>query len=69
MGKIRREELAKRLTEFGFPITTQTLASHASRRTGPEYGIFGKVALYDLAVAIAWAQARMSTPQCGKHAA
>jgi hypothetical protein len=70
MERIGREALAKKLTECGFPITSHTLATFASRKTGPNYQIFGKRALYCPDEAFDWARDRMTAPQCGdRHAA
>jgi len=69
MERIGREALATLLTSRGFPVTCHTLATFASNRTGPPYEIFGKRALYCPDAAFDWARARMTTPQCGSHAA
>lgn len=55
---LTRTQCADKLTELGYPISTPTLATLASRGGGPRYRMFGHKALYSLTTALAWARAR-----------
>jgi hypothetical protein len=61
--RLTREQLAVALTGLGFPITTSTLASMASRRTGPPFVIWGRRPTYVWADAVSWAQGRLHAPR------
>ncbi len=60
---LKRKELAAELTARGFPIKAATLATRAVRGGGPPFRNFGRHVVYDLAAALAWAEARMSPPR------
>jgi hypothetical protein len=61
--RLTREQLAVALTGLGFPITTSTLASMASRRTGPPFVVWGRRPSYVWAEAVSWAQGRLHPPR------
>jgi hypothetical protein len=68
---LTRRELAKFLTEQGYPITVSTLDKLAmpTRAEGPEpEGYWGRCLLYDPKKAIAWARKRFRSWR-GKAAA
>ena len=58
---LSRADCAVALTEAGYPITSSTLATKATRGGGPPYTIFGRTALYRWEEAIAWAEAKALT--------
>jgi hypothetical protein len=58
--RLSRRDLAEALTNAGFPISHHTLATMATRGGGPRYVRFNGKVLYDLDVALAWAEARVS---------
>lgn len=60
---LTRDQNAAALTEAGYPITTATLATKATRGGGPAYQLFGKKPLYRWGVSLAWAQSRLSAPR------
>ena len=60
---LKRNELAAELTARGFPIKAATLSTKAVRGGGPPFRHFGRHVLYDLAGALAWAEARMTPPR------
>ena len=60
---LRRTQLAAALTAKGFPITTATLETMATRGGGPPYQKFGRHVLYRWGAALTWAQARLSAPR------
>jgi hypothetical protein len=70
---LRRKALAETLTAKGYPTSDKTLATKATRGGGPPYRLFGRIPLYRLGDALAWAESRMSLPRCasvegnGKH--
>jgi hypothetical protein len=55
-----RQQIAKALTEAGYPVATGTLATKATRGGGPPYQLFGRKPLYRWGDALAWAQGRLS---------
>ncbi len=61
--RMKRKATAAALTEAGYPVTSATLSTLAARRDvadrGPDYCVFGRCALYEWGVALAWAQGRM----------
>ncbi len=57
---VRRAELARELSARGYPISRSTLETIATRGGGPGYRKFGRVVLYSLAEALAWAEERAS---------
>jgi hypothetical protein len=60
---LRRQQLADALKKEGFPTTTATLATQASRGGGPPFQMFGRIPLYRWGDALAWAQGRLSAPR------
>jgi hypothetical protein len=58
---LTRERAAKALTAAGYPVTTKTLATKATRGGGPAYALFCGRALYRWADVLEWAR-RMTTP-------
>jgi hypothetical protein len=62
-SELTREQLAAALTAIGRPITTSTLASMASRRTGPPFLTWGRKPIYTWGAALAWAQGRLHAPR------
>jgi hypothetical protein len=57
---LRRSQTAAALTERGYPISTATLATKATRGGGPPYLLFGRIPLYPWGTALAWAESRLS---------
>lgn len=62
-ARLPRDGTAEALTEAGFPITTATLATKATRGGGPPYESFGSRAIYRWGNALAWAEGRLSAPR------
>lgn len=62
---LTRQQLADALTTAGFPVSSSTLKTKASRGDSPPYKRFGRVALYQWGEALQWAQSRMLPPQKG----
>ena len=58
----RRREAAKALSEAGFPVSPATLATKATRGSGPKYHLFGRVPLYRWRDLKLWADAKLSPP-------
>jgi hypothetical protein len=58
-----RNRAAETLTLAGFPISAKTLSTKASRGGGPPYRLFGPRVLYRWADALAWAEARLTSPR------
>lgn len=54
-----RQEVAKILTDLGFPISENTLATMGSRGGGPPFSKFGRRVIYDLTEVLSWARARI----------
>jgi hypothetical protein len=61
--ELTREQLAAALTAIGRPITTATLASMASRRTGPPFVTWGRRPIYTWGSALTWARGRLGAPR------
>jgi hypothetical protein len=57
---LTREQTAAALTESGFPTSSKTLATKASRGGGPPFHRYGPRALYRWGVALRWAEERLS---------
>lgn len=57
-----RQQTADALNESGYPTTSATLATMATRGGGPPYQLFGRKPLYRWGRALAWAQSRLSEP-------
>jgi hypothetical protein len=60
-AKLNRIDTASALTAAGYPITSATLATFASRDVGPDYTVFGGRAVYRWGDTLQWARAR-ATP-------
>ncbi len=60
-AKLNRINTASALTAAGYPITSATLATFASRNVGPDYTVFGGKAVYRWGDTLQWAKAR-ATP-------
>jgi hypothetical protein len=60
---LTRRRTAEALTEAGLPTPAATLATMATRGGGPPYQLYGRRALYRWGDALAWAQARLTTPR------
>jgi hypothetical protein len=61
-ARLPREEMAAALTEAGYPIAGETLATKASRGGGPPYEKFGRRAIYTWQTSLAWARAQTKGP-------
>jgi len=57
---LRRRAAADALTEAGYPISMTTLATMASRGTGPQFRLFGRIPLYRWGDVLEWAETRTS---------
>jgi hypothetical protein len=57
--RLRRKEAAAFLTERGFKTSAFTLAKLATVGGGPEYDIYGNVAIYEQPVLMAWATGKL----------
>jgi hypothetical protein len=57
-----RKRTAEALTEAGFPTSSATLATKATRGGGPPYRLYGRIPIYRWGDALAWAQSRLSDP-------
>ncbi len=59
---LQRKATADALTEAGYPTSSATLATKASRGGGPPYQLYGRVPLYRWGDALAWARSRLTKP-------
>jgi hypothetical protein len=59
---LTRDALAKKLTDFGYPVKAKTLSTKASRGGGPTYQLFGRKPLYRWGDGLDWAMGRLSKP-------
>jgi hypothetical protein len=59
---LTRAMTAAAMTDAGFPITTATLATRATRGGGPPYHLFGKKPLYRWGDVMDWLETRLSPP-------
>jgi hypothetical protein len=57
---LRRKELAVALTEAGFPTAEATLATKATRGSGPPFRLYGRIPIYRWGDALDWARSRLS---------
>jgi hypothetical protein len=48
------------LTEAGFPTAVATLATKATRGSGPPFRLYGRIPVYRWADALDWARSRLS---------
>ena len=60
---LTRTRTAANLVEAGFPVSSKTLATKASRGGGPPYSLFGPRPLYRWRDALVWAHSRMTPPR------
>ncbi len=61
---LTRDKIAAALRAAGYPTSTKTLATQATRGGGPPYRKFGNRPLYRLDDALVWAESRLTTPRC-----
>jgi len=59
---LTRAQLGAALRAAGFPVADKSLATQASRGSGPPFRKFGARALYRWGDALAWAESRLSQP-------
>lgn len=62
-ARLLRRPLADALTAAGYPISGATLQTMACRGGGPAYMLFNRRAMYRFGDALAWAEARTSSPR------
>jgi hypothetical protein len=60
--RLTRVAAAEALTTAGFPVSSATLATKATRGGGPPFQRFGRVPLYRWGDLLAWAESRLSAP-------
>jgi hypothetical protein len=60
--RLTRVAAAEALTTAGFPVSSATLATKATRGGGPPFRRFGRVPLYRWGDLLAWAESRLSAP-------
>lgn len=60
---LKREACARALEEAGFPVSSKSLSTWASRGGGPEYQKFGRHVLYRWGTCLAWAEKRLTSPR------
>lgn len=58
-----RGELAKALTDEGYPTAKQTLARKAVEGSGPPFRVWGRRPIYDWPSALRWAETRAGKPR------
>ena len=58
---LTRERAALTLTDAGYPVSSKTLATKATRGGGPPYSLFAGRALYRWGDALDWARS-LTTP-------
>jgi len=61
--KLTRKEIAALLTSKGYKTSPKFLAKLASTGGGPEYELYGNLAIYTPSKAIDWAVGRLSKPR------
>jgi hypothetical protein len=61
--RLPRKQASAWLTDRGFPTAVATLETKASRGGGPEYEMFGRIAIYRPSKLLEWAQGRVSAPR------
>ena len=67
--RLTRQQLAKALTEEGYPTSVSALDTKASRGGGPPYEKYAKYALYAWGPALAWARNRTAAATASEHRA
>jgi hypothetical protein len=65
---LTREETAAALTESGFPTSSKTLATKATRGGGPPFHYYGPRVLYRWGNSLSWAKGRLSPPMLSTSA-
>jgi hypothetical protein len=60
---LTRSQTAESLEKAGFPVSSKTLATKASRGGGPPYSLFGPRPLYSWRDALIWAHSRLTSPR------
>jgi hypothetical protein len=60
---LTRSQTAESLEKAGFPVSSKTLATKASRGGGPPYSLFGPRPLYSWRDALVWAHSRLTPPR------
>lgn len=60
---LTRSQTAESLEKAGFPVSSKTLATKASRGGGPPYSLFGPRPLYSWRDALVWAHGRLTLPR------
>jgi hypothetical protein len=60
---LTRECTAKALTEAGYPVSSKTLATKATRGGGPPYSLFSGRSLYRWGDALDWARNLTTRPR------
>jgi hypothetical protein len=61
--RLRRRDLAQALSDSGYPTAEATLATMASRGSGPPYRKWGRIPLYCWGDALDWAERRLTSPR------
>jgi hypothetical protein len=59
---LTRDRLAAALNEVGFPVTTSTLATKATRGGGPAFMKFSNRPLYRWGDGLEWAKSQLTRP-------
>jgi hypothetical protein len=59
---LRRKEAAEALSQAGFPISPDTLATMNTRGGGPPVEYWGRIPLYRWGTTLEWARSRLSRP-------
>ena len=62
-AQMTRQQIAEALTAAGYPISSKTLATKATRGGGPVFRIFCGRAVYRWADALEWARSVTSAPR------
>jgi hypothetical protein len=62
-AQMTRQQIAEALTAAGYPISSKTLATKATRGGGPMFRIFCGRAVYRWADALEWAERITSAPR------
>jgi hypothetical protein len=59
---LTRDQTADALTEAGFPVSSKTLSTKATRGGGPPFRKFGTRAIYEWGTSLQWARDRLRGP-------
>lgn len=60
--RLTRKAAAAALTEAGYPVSSESLATYASRGGGPVFRRWGRYPTYRWGDLIEWAEGRLSRP-------